>query len=57
MVDRQQRHACDAVTTSLMPSIRRIAMQDKTDSFYTDMQRYIAVATVGPSAILMSCGD
>lgn len=34
-----------------MPSVRRIAMQDKTDSFYTDMQRYIAVTTVGPSAL------
>ncbi|MCH7914904.1 MAG: hypothetical protein IH856_18035 [Deltaproteobacteria bacterium] len=26
-------------------------MQDKTDSFYADMQRYIAVTTVGPSAL------
>lgn len=26
-------------------------MQDKTDSFYSDMQRYIAVTTVGPSAL------
>ncbi len=26
-------------------------MQDKTDSFYTDMQQYIAVTTVGPSTL------